>query len=191
QHDLTKLALTDRKKVLRNAFSFKDPLRLLPYTFEDAEKLLNEACQKGWEGLIAKEASGKYVHSRSKKWLKFKCGKGQEFVIGGYSEPQGERVGFGALLIGYYENDQLKYAGKVGTGFNDVFLEEFHNKLSENKRESCPFSDFDENERNMTWVTPIFVGEVGFTEWTSSGKLRHPRFLGLRNDESAKDVVKE
>ena len=156
-NDLTGLPLTERKKVLKSDFRFDDPLRLLPYKYEHGEKYLKKACKKGWEGLIAKEASGTYKHSRSRKWLKFKCGKGQEFVIGGYTEPKGERIGFGALLIGYYEEDKLKYAGKVGTGFDDAFLGKFINDLESKQHKTCPFTDFDDSTKGITWVTPHFV----------------------------------
>ena len=190
-YSLADLLLTARKKVLKDAFDFEKPLYYLPHRREDGEKYLKEACEKNWEGIIAKEAESTYVHDRSKKWLKFKCGFEQEFVIGGFTEPEGERKGFGALLIGYYEGDDLKYAGKVGTGYDDEFLEDFREKMDNHTRKTCPFDDFDAKEENVTWLTPHFVGEVGFTEWTDAGNLRHPRFLGLRKDKDHKNVVKE
>lgn len=192
--DLGALPVTARKKVLKDAFEFEYPLRYLPHRKEHGKKYLEEACQKDWEGLIAKEADSKYIHGRSKKWLKFKCGHGQELVIGGYTKPEGERTGFGALLVGHYDTDKekLHYAGKVGTGYDEEFLKKFHGKLQKTKRKTCPFADFDEsNDENITWVSPQYVGEIGFTEWTESGKLRHPRFLGLRKDKDPKDVIKE
>jgi bifunctional non-homologous end joining protein LigD len=190
-YNLTKLELRSRKSILKSAISFKDPLRFMTHRIHDGEAFHKEACNKGWEGLIAKDAGSAYVHGRSKKWLKFKCVSQQEFVIGGYTEPKGERIGFGALLIGYYENKSLKYAGKVGTGYNDKLLKTLTKKLENRERKTSPFSSDDIREKNVHWVTPELVGEIGFTEWTSEGKLRHPRFLGLRDDKNPKRVVKE
>lgn len=190
-YDLTQLPLEARKKILGKAFEFKDPLRLLPHRKESGESFLKEACAKGWEGLIAKEVTSPYLHKRSRKWLKFKCGNRQEFVIAGYTEPKGERTGFGALLIGYFQKGALMFAGRVGTGFTDAFLEEFRKQMEQHKRRTCPFDHYEDRETGVTWITPKFVGEVGFTEWTPAGKLRHPRFLGLRNDKPAREVVRE
>lgn len=190
-YDLSELPLTERKKVLKSAFDFEEPLIYLAHRNEKGEEYLKDACERGWEGLIAKEADSTYVHSRSKKWLKFKCERGQEFVIAGYTDPKGERIGFGALLIGYYKNDKLYYAGRVGTGYDDAFLKEFHARMKRYERKTCPFENFEDSEEGITWITPHFVGEVGFTEWTGSGKLRHPRFLGLRKDKAPEDVIRE
>ena len=188
--DLSNLPLMDRKKVLRNAFKFKDPLRHTAYRKEHGEEYLKEACRKRWEGLIAKDGSSTYKHSRSSDWLKFKCSNQQEFVIGGYTDPQGERIGFGALLIGFYKKDKLLYAGKVGTGYDDETLKRLSKRLRKLERKTSPY-DEKVKEKNVHWVTPELVGEVGFTEWTSGHKLRHPRFLGLRRDKDAKDVTRE
>ena len=128
-YDISNLKLMDRKKVLRDAFNYEDPLRHTAYRKMHGEKYLEEACKKKWEGLIAKDSSSSYVHSRSSKWLKFKCSNQQEFVIGGYTEPRGERIGFGALLIGFYKNDKLLYAGKVGTGYDDETLNRMSKQL--------------------------------------------------------------
>ncbi len=190
EYDLSDLTLLERKKILKDAFSFKDPLRHTIYRKENGEKYLEEACSKGWEGLIAKDGTAAYKHSRSSDWLKFKCSNQQEFVIGGYTDPQGERTGFGALLIGFYKEDKLLYAGKVGTGYDDETLKRMAKKLHKLKRKKSPY-DEEVKEKNVHWVTPELVGEVGFTEWTSRHKLRHPRFLGLRRDKKAKDVVRE
>lgn len=189
-HDVSRLPLRARKAVLRKAIEFKDPIRFTAHRNEDGEAFLKQACAKGWEGLIAKKASAPYRNNRSKDWLKFKCDKGQELVIGGYSKPEGSRIGFGALLLGYYQDGDLKYAGRVGTGFDDQFLEEFGAKLKAAERKTPPFAD-PPDDRDVHWVSPKFVGEVGFTEWTGSGKLRHPRFLGLRDDKDPKSVVRE
>src|SRR3712207_537261 len=121
-YDLTGLPLVERKEVLRRIVRPRKSIELVGYEREAGEQLLAEACAKGWEGLIAKRASAPYVQGRSKEWLKFKCSKEQEFVVGGFTDPQGARVGFGALLVGYYDRGELRYAGKVGTGYNTPLL---------------------------------------------------------------------
>ena len=146
------------------------------------------------EGVIAKDGNASYVHSRSKKWLKFKCSHGQEFVIVGFTDPEGSRKGFGALLIGYHDdNGDLRYAGKVGTGYDDDFLESFGETLKSIERKTPPVAAEDDppSSSSVHWVTPKYVGEVGFTEWTDDGKLRHPRFLGLRRDKDPEEIVRE
>jgi len=189
-YDVTQIALRSRKSLLRKLFMYESPLRYTQHRNEDGIAYYHEACAKGWEGIIAKDARSAYVQTRSRKWLKFKCIHQQEFVIGGYTEPKGERTGFGALLIGYYDDDALRYAGKVGTGFDDDLLESLGSRLTSLERSASPFSD-DVDESGAHWVEPKLVGEVGFTEWTGHGKLRHPRFLGLRRDKSPRDVVRE
>ena len=192
-YQLTGLSLRERKKVLQRALGFADPLRYLNHVNKTGEAYHREACEKGWEGVIAKDASAKYVHSRSKKWLKFKCTRGQEFVIVGYTDPAGSRVEFGALLLGYHDEDgQLRYAGKVGTGFDDDFLKSFGKTLKSLERKTSPIDCGDVPDTDgVHWVRPEQVGEVGFTEWTEDNKLRHPRFLGLRRDKQAAEVVRE
>lgn len=190
-HDTTKLELRDRKALLRKALSFKDPLRFTLHRKACGEDYYEEACGKGWEGLIAKRAESAYVHSRSRNWLKFKCVNRQELVIGGYTNPQGERGGFGALLVGYYERGKLKYAGKVGTGFDEETLESLGKRLASLERTTSPFEADDPPAKGVHWATPRLVAEVGFTEWTDDGKLRHPRYLGLRRDKEARDVKRE
>ncbi len=190
-HDLSALPLRARKALLKRVIDFDDPLRFTPHRNADGGAYLQEACEKGWEGLIAKRADAGYRHARSTDWLKFKCVKGQELVIGGFTAPKGNRVGFGALLVGYYDDDNaLRYAGKVGTGFDDDFLCSFRKRLDGLSRKTSPFSD-EVRETSATFVSPELVGEFGFTEWTDSGKLRHPRFLGLRDDKPARAVVRE
>ena len=184
------LPLRQRKRLLRNAFDYGGRLRYTPHRNTRGEEYYEEACRKGWEGLIAKRADGRYVHSRSRDWLKFKCVNEQELVIGGYTEPKGSRKGFGALLVGYYEDGDLRYAGKVGTGFDDDTLESLHESMQEIERDGSPFAD-DVQEKNAHWIKPELVGEFGFTEWTSDGKLRHPRYIGLRDDKPAKEVHRE
>ncbi len=191
-HDLTKLPLVERKKLLKKLLDFDDPLRFASHRNEEGEKFYKEACEKKWEGLIAKKANSVYVHSRSSHWLKFKCENQQEFVIGGYTDPQGERKGFGALLIGFYKNGKLQYAGKVGTGYTDKMLEELHSRMSKIEIAAPQFEDNkDLPEKNVHWLKPELVGEVAFTEWTNTNKLRHPRYLGIRRDKEAQEVIKE
>src|SRR5262249_32738214 len=140
---------------------------------------------------IAKDQTSVYVSKRTRFWLKFKCIHQQELVIGGYTDPRGHRSGFGALLGGYYDKGKLVYAGKVGTGFDEGTLRRLGGQLPKLERATPPFARDGLPERDVHWVTPALVAEVGFTEWTPGGKLRHPRFLGLRDDKSPTEVVKE
>jgi DNA ligase D-like protein (predicted ligase) len=188
--DTTRLDLRDRKRLLRKAFNFADPIRFTAHRNERGEEFLEEACRKGWEGLIAKRADAPYEHKRSKNWLKLKCVNRQEVVICGYTEPRGERTGFGALIIGYYEGDELRYAGKVGTGYDEETLAKLRHRLSSIERKTSPFAA-GPRPSDAHWVTPKLVAEVGFTEWTEQGRLRHPRFIGLRHDKKAERVVRE
>jgi DNA ligase D-like protein (predicted ligase) len=190
-YDTTGVPLRHRKALLRQALRFADPIRFTAHRNEDGEAYYREACRKGWEGIIAKRADSGYAHTRSRDWLKFKCVNQQEFVVGGYTDPQGERVGFGALLIGYYDEDELKYAGKVGTGYDDETLERLSDRLAAIERKTPAFGEEDLPRNGVHWVTPELVAEVGFTEWTDDGKLRHPRFLGLRRDKQARQVKRE
>jgi bifunctional non-homologous end joining protein LigD len=191
-HDVRRLPLRTRKRLLRGALEFHGPVRWTPYRNRDGEAMFKEACRKGWEGVMAKRADSPYVTTRSRDWLKFKCEHGQELVIGGYTAPRGSRVEFGALLLGYYRDGQLHYAGKVGTGFNTETLHELGAQLRRIKRDDPPFIGARQiKERGARWVEPRLVAEVGFTEWTRDGRLRHPRFLGLRDDKAASEVVRE
>ena len=184
------LPLRQRKEILRTALRFDDPVRFTQHRNTDGEDYYDEACADGWEGLIAKDATAPYVTSRSRKWLKFKCVNRQEFVVGGFTEPEGERTDFGALLIGYYEKDRLTYAGKVGTGYDDETLNRLGKKMRDLERDDPPF-DEDGLPPDAHWIEPELVAEVGFTEWTSAGKLRHPRYIGLRDDKAPEEVVRE
>jgi DNA ligase D-like protein (predicted ligase) len=189
-HDVTALPLRARKSLLRRALGFHGPVRLTPHRNRDGEDMYREACQKGWEGLIAKRAESPYVHGRSRDWLKFKCSAEQELVIGGFTAPRGSRTDLGALLVGYYEAGKLRYAGKVGTGFNRAELARLAGLLGPLRRDGSPFAD-EFRERHVTWVEPELVAQVGFSEWTRDGRLRHPRYLGLREDKAATEVVRE
>lgn len=190
-HDLTGLALRKRKSALRRALSFEGPLRYTPHRNERGEEFFEEACKKGWEGLIAKRADSPYVHARSSDWLKLKCSFEQELVIGGFTPPQGSRKRFGALLVGYYKEGELVFAGKVGTGFSEKTLSELGEKLKALEIEESPFKRGGGQPRDAHWVKPQLVGQFAFSEWTRDGKLRHPRYLGLREDKRAKEVVRE
>lgn len=189
-HDITDCSLRSRKGLLKKALNWADPLRFTPHRNGEGMEYYREACENGWEGLIAKRADSGYIHGRSGSWLKFKCVLRQEFVIGGFTEPEGQRSGFGALLLGFYENDRLVYAGKVGTGFDDETLESLGKRLKRLKRDTPPFSS-DPEEKNAHYVTPKLVCEVVFTEWTSDFRLRHPAYKGLRRDKAAEEVKRE
>jgi bifunctional non-homologous end joining protein LigD len=191
--DLTRLPLLRRKALLRRAVAFRDPLRFLTHRLEHGERFHREACEKGWEGVIAKRASAPYVHGRSGEWLKFKCVADQELVVGGFTEPKGSRAGFGALLVGYFEDGKLAYAGKVGTGYNATLLRDLRRELDGLERRDPPFELRTGllPRREVHWVEPKLVAQIGFTEWTGDGRLRHPRFQGLRRDKRARDVVRE
>ena len=191
-HDLAGVELRHRKALLKEALDFDHGnLRYATHRNREGEKYLEEACNKGWEGLIAKDGSSRYVHGRSKKWLKFKCENQQELVICGYTDPQGSRKHFGALIVGYYENGKLKHAGKVGTGYDEETLKKVHEKMKPLEKEEAPFDDEDPGYRDAHWLKPELVGEFRFTEWTEDHRLRHPSFLGLRDDKQATDVRKE
>ncbi len=189
-HDTTALPLRARKRLLRRALPFDGPVRLTPHRNRDGEGLFRDACRKGWEGVIAKRADSPYTHARSRDWLKFKCSAEQELVIGGYTAPRGSRTDLGALLLGHYDDGRLRYAGKVGTGFTQATLRDLAAQLAPLRRDRSPFAD-PVRERDATWVEPRLVAQVGFTEWTRDGRLRHPRFLGLREDKAAEEVVRE
>jgi bifunctional non-homologous end joining protein LigD len=191
-YDITALDLRSRKRLLRTVLHYEGPLRLSPHRNRDGEAMFTEACRKGWEGVVAKRAASPYQASRSRDWLKFKCEAGQELVIGGFTDPHGTRTDFGALLVGYYQDGRLEYAGKVGTGFDQATLDALGERLRGLERATSPFAEPEAiRERGVHWVTPELVAELGFTEWTRAGRLRHPRFQGLRDDKPATDVVRE
>jgi bifunctional non-homologous end joining protein LigD len=189
--DLTGLPLLDRKAVLRDVVWYDDPIRFTPYRTSGSAAMLREACAKGAEGIIAKRADSRYVSARTTDWLKLKCVRQQEFVIGGYTAPQGARERLGALLVGYYDGKSLRYAGKVGTGYDRRTLEYLHERLMPLHRPTSPFSESLAPAGGIQWVNPKLVAQVGFSEWTSAGLLRHPRFLGLRDDKPARQVIRE
>jgi bifunctional non-homologous end joining protein LigD len=197
-YDLTNSPLVDRKEVLARLLLSANPandgvVRYSDHIRGKGDEVLQHACRSAMEGVICKRADSAYVQSRSAAWLKVKCLKQQEFVIGGYSKPEGSRVGFGALLLGYYDHGDLMYAGRVGTGFTTQSLRQLSAELKKRKIDEPAFKNPPQGamRRGVTWVKPELVGEVEFTEWTSDGSLRHPSFQGLREDKPAKDVVRE
>jgi bifunctional non-homologous end joining protein LigD len=189
--DVRDLPVRERKALLREALRFEDPLRYTPHRNERGEELFRDACRKGLEGIIAKRADSPYRAGRSRDWLKLKCHAEQELVIGGFTAPQGSRTDFGALLVGYWEDGALRYAGKVGTGFGQATLRELGAQLRELERDSPPFDHVHPVPRGTRWTEPELVAQIAFHEWTRDGRLRHPRYLGLRDDKPAREVVRE
>jgi len=188
---ITHLPLLTRKKILKSILHKDKIICYVIHKKEKGELYFKQACKDKWEGLIAKKSDSTYISKRSANWLKFKCSNEQELVIGGYTSPSGSRLNFGALLLGYYENGKLHYAGKVGTGFNEKILHDLGTKLKKLEITKNPFINFDVSMKDVHWVKPVLVCEVQFTEWTSGNKLRHPSYLGLRRDKNAKEVKKE
>jgi len=190
--DVRRLPLRERKQILRKLLAFAGPLRFTEHKDTDGEAYFRQACASGWEGVIAKRADAPYRAGRTRDWLKFKCEAGQEFVIGGFTDPRGTRTGFGALLLGYYDTGrQLVYAGKVGTGFSRQTLTSLHATLAGLEQDRPPFGHGRLPRSGVHWVQPRLVAQVGFSEWTTGGELRHPRFQGLRDDKDPTDVVRE
>src|SRR5947208_11210960 len=200
------LSLEARKNVLENLCADAgDPIRYSGAIGEEAKPLLKEVKRRGLEGIIGKQRNSVYEPGRrSGAWTKLKCVHEQEFVIGGYTPPEGSRKHFGAILVGYHENKKLVFAGKVGTGFTAKWLSILHKKFRAEERSDCPFVDLPSKQngqwmqgitpsimRKMHWVNPVFVCEIKFAEWTRDQKLRAPVFLGLREDKKASEVVRE
>jgi DNA ligase D-like protein (predicted ligase) len=190
--DVRREPMLDRKRRLRELLTFEGPIRYTPHRRKGGEEYFAEACRKGWEGLIAKRADAAYATGRTDRWLKFKCEAGQELVVVGWTDPEGSRVALGALLLAYHDGDDLVYAGKVGTGFSQAVLRDLHGRLSRIERDSTPCSRGSSiPKKAVHWAEPRLVAQVAFTEWTRDGQLRHPRYLGLRTDKKAADVVRE
>jgi bifunctional non-homologous end joining protein LigD len=185
----TALPLSERRKRL-DGIHFRLPIaRVQPLT---GSSPWERACREGWEGVIAKRLDSPYEHRRSKHWLKMKCEASQELVVGGFTDPQGSRVGLGALLVGYFEGSDFVFAGKIGTGFDTALLRDLRAQLDALERPAPPFTKGAGLPRiRAHWVRPKIVVQVAFTEWTVHGKLRHPRLLGVRIDKAAREVVRE
>jgi bifunctional non-homologous end joining protein LigD len=189
--DVRERPLRARKALLRQALRFEGNVRYTQHRNECGEVMYRDACRRGLEGIIAKRADSPYRATRSSDWRKLKCHAEQELVIGGFTAPQGSRTDFGALLVGYHEDGELRYAGKVGTGFDHATLSELGGQLRALVRDDAPFVDVHPIPRGTQWVEPELVAQIGFTEWTRDGRLRHPRYLGLRDDKPAREVVRE
>lgn len=186
--DVTSLPLEERRALL-DRLPLRPPLHRVGELSGDAP--WERACREGWEGVIAKRRGSPYEHRRSPHWLKMKCEATQELVVGGFTDPQGGRVGLGALLVGYYENGDFVYAGKVGTGFDRKLLLDLRARLDALEIPHPPFTRAVGLPRRAHWVRPEVVVQVAFIEWTVHGKLRHPRLLGVRTDKDPRDVIRE
>ena len=188
--DLRDLPIEQRKALLERAVAESRRLKVLRPLSGEPRLLFERACHEGWEGLVAKRAGSVYRGGRSSEWMKLKCSCRQELVVGGFTPPKGARTGFGALLLGYWEKDRLVYAGKVGTGFSEQSLRDLYKRLAQIERPTSPFATR-VPDRGARFAEPQLVAEVAFTNWTPDGRLRHPRFLGLRADKASSEVVRE
>jgi bifunctional non-homologous end joining protein LigD len=203
---MRELPLEERRKKLEAILPKKqDVIRYSSSLGSDAPALLKKAARLGLEGLIGKRAGSLYeAGKRTGTWIKLKLVKEQEFVIGGYTDPGGSRKHFGALLVGVYEKGQLAFAGKVGTGFNAALLRELFHRFKPLETDKCPFPELPEGRqgrygqritaaemKRCHWLKPSLVCQLKFTEWTDDGRLRHPAFMGMRDDKKPKDVIRE
>jgi bifunctional non-homologous end joining protein LigD len=187
--DTTQLPLEDRRALLRG-LPLVAPLGRVQEL--KGPRPWERACREGWEGVIAKRRGSRYEHRRSPHWLKMKCEASQELVVGGFTDPQGSRVGIGALLVGYYENGGFVFAGKVNAGLDRKGLLELRARLDALEIPASPFTKATGLPRlRVHWVKPAVVVQVNFMEWTPHGKLRHPRLVGVRVDKTAREVVRE
>jgi bifunctional non-homologous end joining protein LigD len=187
--DVTRLPLEERQALLAG-IRFHAPMHRVPAMTDP--RPWERACHDGWEGVIAKRRGSLYEHRRSPHWLKMKCEATQELVVGGFTDPQGGRVGLGALLVGYYDRDDFVFAGKVGTGFDTRLLLDLRARLDPTEIAAPPFTRSTGLPRlRAHWVRPELVVQVAFIEWTVHGKLRHSRLLGIRTDKKAREVIRE
>jgi len=197
--DLRALPLLERKRRLehllrRSGQAVHGVVRYGDHIEGLGSDVFAEACLQGLEGVVSKRAGDAYPGRRTRSWVKSKCGRRQEFVVGGFTDPSGARRGFGALLLGTYDGEgALRYAGRAGSGFDDATLTRLHARLKKLERRTPPFADPPKGAeaRGVHWTSPKLVAEVAFTEWTSEGQLRHPVFKGLREDKAPEDVVRE
>ena len=190
--DLRRLSLTERKACLRTLVPPLGPVRYVDHVAEHGAPFLEAAAEQRLEGIVAKRAASAYTGGRSREWIKIKCQRRQEFVVGGYTDPQGSRGYFGALHIGLYDEDRLVYVSKVGTGFDQAGLKSLWQKLQPLERPAPPFeSGAIPTGKGHHWVEPKLVCEVRFTDWTNDGGIRHPTFLGLRTDKRPEDCRRE
>lgn len=190
-HDLRAAPLSARKDVLAEMMSFHGPVRFTEHVLANPQRatsLLDDACRRGWEGLIGKDPASRYRSGRSPAWRKLPCLRADAFVVGGFTQPRGARSGFGALHVGYHDGSgDLRYAGKVGAGFDDQHLSMMRSYLDRIEMPSTPFAD-PPRDRDARWVQPLIVVEVVYIEWTASGRLRHPRFREVLADVAPEDV---
>ncbi len=193
--DLRRRPLLERKQLLKELLdtSKGDVIRYSDHVVGHGDAFYRQACTSGLEGIICKRADAKYTTGRNRDWLKVKCLNRQEFVIVGFTEPQGSRTGLGALLLGVYDDDVLRYAGKVGTGFTTKSLRELRKRLEPLERDTPAFENAPRGARarDVHWIEPELVAEIAFTEWTTDGSVRHPSFQGLREDKDPRSVVRE
>lgn len=193
--DLRTLPLQRRKALLQDMLErSKTPIRYSPDVRGSGSEVFRQSCSSGLEGIISKRADSTYGDGkRTQNWVKVKCVRRQEMVIGGYTEPRGSRSGFGALLLGYYEDGRLRYSGKVGTGFNETSLEMLFRKLKPLEQDEPSFANPPRGfaAKGAHWLRPALVAEIRFTEWSEGGALRHPVFIALREDKKATDVIRE
>ena len=185
--DVTSRPLDERRNLLC-ALPLRSPLYIVARLEES--RPWERACAEGWEGVIAKRRDSMYEHRRSPNWLKMKCEARHELVIGGFTEPRGKRVGFGALLVGYFDSDDFVFAGKVGTGLDTHLLLELRHRFAPLEITRAPFTKSVGLPKQAHWVRPEIVVEVAFMEWTSHGKLRHPRLVCIRDDMRAHEVIR-
>jgi bifunctional non-homologous end joining protein LigD len=184
---VTSLPLEERRALLQK-LPFIVPMRRVELL--DDEQPWERASRDGWEGVIAKRRGSPYEHRRSKHWLKMKCEASQELVVGGFTDPQGARVGLGALLVGYYEGGDFVFAGKIGTGFDTKLLLDLRQRFDAIELPDSPFTKGSGLPRiRAHWVRPQVVVRVAFVEWTVHGKLRHPRLLGVRPGNDVKHAL--
>ena len=190
-HDLRRLPLLERKALLKSFLPPLGPVRFGDHVLEQGAAFFDAASAERLEGIVAKKVGSLYAGGRSREWVKIKCQRRQEFVIGGYTTPQGSRGYFGALHLGLYEGGRLVYVSKVGTGFDQAGLKALWERLQPLRRDTPPFEVGSPGGRGHHWVEPRLVCEVRFTEWTKDGGIRHPAFLGLRDDKRPEDCRRE
>jgi bifunctional non-homologous end joining protein LigD len=191
--DVAGLPLRDRKEVLRQAVRWSDVVRETPFRRGHGTEALEAACRAGEEGIMTKDSNAPYTPGRGAAWIKVKCVGRQEFVIGGFTDPQRSRVGLGALLVGFYDGrGRFTYAGKVGTGYTKEVLLDLRDRLGRIETDRSPFAAADPPRGpHVHWVKPKYVAEIGFAEWTQNDLLRQPRFEGLREDKAPRQVRRE
>mgnify|MGYP001170117229 FL=1 len=189
--DLTKLPLIERKNTLKKLIKNNSVVKKTNYILEEGITAFTKAKERLLEGIVAKKINSEYIQERSSYWKKIKAVHEQEVVIGGYTFPEGLREGFGALLVGMYQNNKFIYVGRTGSGFSSDLINELKTKFDKHILKNSPFDNFKDDKNVAAWISPKFVAQIKFAEWTESGNLRQAIFLGLRDDKDPKDVHKE